>query len=75
MNGRALINNELYWRYTKGVSNLKAKSLNYINQKGINSSTISTLWNKKHIEIIKSEYSEVVNNKIYKNPKNIYENY
>ena len=38
MNGReALINNDLYWRYTKGVSNSeKLNLLNYINQKGIN---------------------------------------
>ncbi len=80
MNGReALVNNDLYWLHTKGVSNSEKQNLlNYINQKGINSSNIATLWEQKAHpdQIIKSEYSEVVNSIKYikKILKNIYEN-
>jgi hypothetical protein len=80
MNGReALVNNDLYWSYTKGVTNSeKLNLLNYINQKGKNFSSFPTLWeqNAHPDKIIESEHLEVVNSiKYIKNIiKNIYEN-
>jgi hypothetical protein len=64
MNGReALINNELYWLHTKGVSENERNALtSFINSKVENHEVISTLWerNGEPSEILKAEYAEVV---------------
>ena len=65
MNGReAMINNELYWIHTKGVSNEgRSNLINFINKHVENDTPISTLWERKaNPEIIfESEYTEVLN--------------
>ncbi len=64
MNGReAMINNELYWSNTIGVSeNEKNELIKFIKSKVENDVTISTLWerNGEPSDILKSEYTEVV---------------
>jgi hypothetical protein len=64
MNGReAMINNELYWKYTKGISLDERKHLvDFINSKVENNKIISSLWERNSTpdEIIISEYDEVV---------------
>lgn len=64
MNGReAMINNELYWSHTKGVSeNEKNELISFIKSRVENDVTISTLWerNGEPSDILKSEYAEVV---------------
>jgi sugar phosphate isomerase/epimerase len=69
MNGReAMINNELYWTYTQGVSNEgRSNLINFINKHVENDKIISTFWERKaNPEIIfESEYSEVLNSIIY----------
>ncbi len=64
MNGReAMINNELYWSHTKGVSEDEKNDLiSFIKSRVENDITISTLWerNGEPSDILKSEYSEVV---------------
>ena len=65
MNGReAMINNELYWTHTEGVSNEGRSNLvDFINKHVENDKSISTLWERKaNPEIIfDSEYAEVLN--------------
>jgi sugar phosphate isomerase/epimerase len=65
MNGReAMINNELYWIHTQGVSNEgRSNLINFINKHVENDKIISTFWERKaNPEIIfESEYSEVLN--------------
>jgi hypothetical protein len=65
MNGReAMINNELYWTHTEGVSNEGRSDLvDFINKHVENDKTISTLWERKANPkiIYESEYSEVLN--------------
>ena len=64
MNGReAMINNELYWSHTKGVSeNEKNDLISFIKSRVENDVTISTLWerNGEPSDILKFEYTEVV---------------
>jgi hypothetical protein len=64
MNGReALINNELYWLHTKGVSENERNALtSFVNSKAENHLMISTLWerNGEPSEILKAEFDEVV---------------
>ena len=64
MNGReAMINNELYWSHTIGVSeNEKNELIRFIKSRVENDVTISTLWerNGEPSDILKSEYTEVV---------------
>jgi hypothetical protein len=67
MNGReAMINNELYWSHTKGVSeNEKNELISFIKSRVENDVTISTLWerNGEPLDILESEYAEVVESK------------
>ena len=69
MNGReALINNELYWTHTRGVSNEDRSNLiDFINKNVENDKIISTLWERKASPeiIFESEYSEVLNSLNY----------
>ena len=69
MNGReAMINNELYWTHTKGVSNEDRSNLiDFINKHVENDKIISTLWERKASPeiIFESEYSEVLNSLNY----------
>jgi hypothetical protein len=69
MNGReAMINNELYWTHTKGISNEDRSNLiDFINKHIENDKIISTLWERNaNPEIIfESEYSEVLNSLNY----------
>ncbi len=64
MNGReAMINNELYWSHTKGVSeDEKYELISFIKSRVENDITISTLWerNGEPSDILESEYAEVV---------------
>ena len=64
MNGReALINNELYWSHTKGVSERERHELtDFINSCVENDLTISTLWERggEPSEVLEAEYAEVV---------------
>jgi hypothetical protein len=64
LNGReAMINNELYWSYTKGVSeDEKNELISFIKSRVENDITISTLWerNGEPSDILESEYAEVV---------------
>ena len=65
MNGReAMINNELYWTFTQGVSNEgRSNLIHFINKHVENDKIISTLWERKASPeiIFQSEYSEVLN--------------
>jgi len=65
MNGReAMINNELYWTHTAGVSNEGRSNLvDFINKHVENDKLISTLWERraKPEIIFDSEYAEVLN--------------
>lgn len=64
MNGReAMINNELYWTHTKGVSeNEKNELIKFIESRVEHDTTIATLWerNGEPSEILESEYAEVI---------------
>jgi sugar phosphate isomerase/epimerase len=64
MNGReAMINNELYWSHTKGVSeDEKNELISFIKSRVENDITISTLWerNGEPSDILESENAEVV---------------
>jgi hypothetical protein len=64
MNGReAMINNELYWSHTKGVSESERKELtDFIRSHVENNVAISTLWERgsEPYEILEAEYAEVV---------------
>jgi sugar phosphate isomerase/epimerase len=65
MNGReAMINNELYWTHTEGVSNEgKSNLFDFISKHVENDKSISTLWERKASPkiIFESEYTEVLN--------------
>lgn len=76
MNGReAMINDELYWTYTQGVSNEgRSNLIDFINKNVENDKIISTLWERKASPevIFESEYLEVLNSLNY--IKNIIKN-
>jgi sugar phosphate isomerase/epimerase len=65
MNGReAMINNELYWTHTEGVSKEgRINLVDFINTHAENDKLISTLWERKSSPefIFESEYTEVLN--------------
>jgi sugar phosphate isomerase/epimerase len=69
MNGReAMINNELYWTHTQGVSNEGRNNLiDFINKNVEKDKIISTLWERKASPeiIFESEFSEVLNSLNY----------
>ena len=69
MNGReAMINNELYWTHTQGVTNEgRSNLIDFINKNVENDKIISTLWERKASPeiIFESEYSEVLNSLKY----------
>ena len=64
MNGReAMINNELYWIHTEGVTNEgRSNLIDFINKHVENDKSISTLWERKAKPemIFESEYTEVL---------------
>ena len=69
MNGReAMINNELYWVYTPGITVQEKNNLiNFIQSKAENNNIISTLWERKASaeEIAVSELNEVIESIAY----------
>ena len=69
MNGReAMINNELYWSHTKGVSHSERNELtDFIRLHVENNVTISTLWERggEPSEILKAEYAEVAESIVF----------
>ena len=77
MNGReAMINNELYWSHTKGVSPGERNELtDFIKLHVENNVTISTLWERggEPSEILKAEYAEVAESIVF--IKNIFKKY
>lgn len=64
MNGReAMINHDLYWLHTKGVTESEKNELiRFINSRTENDVVISTLWerNGDPLSILEAEYAEVV---------------
>jgi len=64
MNGReAMINNELYWQFTKGIDLEQRERLTgFIHSRAENSRPISTLWEQKSSPnlILKAELAEVI---------------
>jgi hypothetical protein len=59
-----MINNELYWTHTEGVSKEgRINLVDFINTHAENDKLISTLWERKSSPefIFESEYTEVLN--------------
>lgn len=65
MNGReALINNELYWEYTKGIDIEQKKNLiDFVHSRAVNNCKIMSLWeqNARPEQILNAEQIEVIN--------------
>lgn len=81
MNGReAIINDELYWLHTKGVSEEDKNNLiDFVRSKAVNNEEVSSLWERKASPdlILNSELNEVVSsiNYIQKILNKVNENY